>query len=111
MADIHERKMTMIRFHIPDMHCGGCVRRIAKGIQGVGPAAKVEAGLPSGEVHVDGSAVTAALISALADSVYLRRSGLLLGPPMRVLRRRRTIRGTEGATPRRGGPAPRLRHP
>jgi copper chaperone len=62
--------MTMIRFEVPDMHCGGCVRRIAKAVQSVDPAARIEADVASREVRVDGSADPAALMAALAEAGY-----------------------------------------
>ena len=60
----------MIRFQVPDMHCGGCVRRVTKAVQSVDPAARVEADVPSREVRVEGSADPAALMAALAEAGY-----------------------------------------
>lgn len=60
----------MIRFQVPDMHCGGCVRRVTKAVQSVDPAATVEADVPSREVRVEGSADPAALMTALAKAGY-----------------------------------------
>ena len=37
----------MIRFQLPHRHRGGGVRRIAKAVQGLGPAARVEAEPPT----------------------------------------------------------------
>ena len=60
----------MIRFQVPAMHCGGCVRRVTKAVQSVDPAATVEAEVESREVRVDGSADPAALMAALAAAGY-----------------------------------------
>ena len=60
----------MIRFQVPDMHCGSCVRRVTKAVQSVDPTAKVEADVESREVRVDGSADPAALMGALAEAGY-----------------------------------------
>lgn len=60
----------MIRFQVPDMHCGGCVRRVTKAVQSVDSAAKVEADVPGREVRVDSTADPAALLTALAEAGY-----------------------------------------
>jgi copper chaperone len=62
--------MTMIRFQVPDMHCGGCIRWVTKAIQSVDPAAKVEADAPSREVVVYSAADPAVLMAALAEAGY-----------------------------------------
>jgi copper chaperone CopZ len=69
-ADILTQEKTMIRFQVPDMHCGGCVRRVTRAVQSVDPAATVEADVPGREVRVEGSADPAALMAALAEAGY-----------------------------------------
>ncbi len=32
-----------MRFHVPNMKCGGCARGVTKAIQGVDPQARIEA--------------------------------------------------------------------
>ncbi len=60
----------MMRFQVPDMHCGGCVRRVTKAVQSVDPSATVEADVPSREVRVDASASSTALMAALTEAGY-----------------------------------------
>ncbi len=60
----------MIRFDVPDMSCGACARRVTKAVQGVDPAAQVEADLPAREVRIQSSADPAALRKALDDAGY-----------------------------------------
>ena len=60
----------MIRFDVPDMSCGACARRVTKAVQGVDPAAQVEADLPTREVRIQSSADPAALRKALDDAGY-----------------------------------------
>jgi copper chaperone len=60
----------MIRFQIPDMTCGACVRRVTRAVQGVDPAAQVEADPASHEAKVQSSVDPGALMAALAEAGY-----------------------------------------
>jgi copper chaperone len=60
----------MIRLQIPDMHCGACIRRVTRAIQGVDSAAQIEANAESREATVQSSADPAALMAALAEAGY-----------------------------------------
>ena len=60
----------MIQFQVPDMHCAACIRRVTKAVQGVDPAAKVEADAPSRALRIDSAADPAALLRALDEAGY-----------------------------------------
>ena len=57
--------MGMVRFHVPNMHCGGCVRAVTAALRGVDAHAEVQADLDRREVAVKGTADPAALAAAL----------------------------------------------
>lgn len=61
----------MIRFTVPDMTCGGCVRGVTRAIRGVDSEARVEADPVTREVRVEGTrADEAALLDALAEAGF-----------------------------------------
>ncbi|MGG5810123.1 heavy-metal-associated domain-containing protein [Falsiroseomonas sp. CW058] len=59
----------MLRFHIPNMTCGGCAKGVTATLREAAPAAKVEIALDRREVSVDAAASEAAAIErALRDA-------------------------------------------
>ena len=61
----------MVRFHIPNMACGGCVKGVATAIQNVDPQAQVQPDLHVREVMITGtSSKPAALLQALKKAGY-----------------------------------------
>jgi len=64
-----------ISLHIPDMTCGHCVRTITSAIQGVAPAATVQADLATHTVQVDGAPDRAAILAAIGDAGYAVEAG------------------------------------
>jgi copper chaperone len=60
----------MLRFQIPNMTCGGCVRSVTKVLQGVDPNARIEADLSTHEVRVDSTADEGSLRALLAEAGY-----------------------------------------
>ena len=55
----------MLRFHVSNMTCGGCVKGVTRAIQGVAANAKVETDLSTREVAVSGAEDAAAIVEAL----------------------------------------------
>lgn len=65
-AFVRERKgASMIRFHVPNMSCSGCVRAVTAALRSVDPDTEVRADLTRREVVVEGTADPAALAQAL----------------------------------------------
>ncbi len=62
--------MGMVRFHVPGMHCGGCVRAVTAALQGVDAHAEVHTDLERREVAVKGTADAAALATALREAGF-----------------------------------------
>ena len=60
----------MIRFHIPNMTCGGCIRSISNALLGVDPQARIETDLAAHEVRVDSASDENAFRAALAEAGY-----------------------------------------
>ena len=60
----------MHRFHVPDMHCGGCLRSVTRALQKVDPHAQVEGDLDSRVVTVASSVEATRLLSALMSAGY-----------------------------------------
>ena len=60
----------MLRFHVPNMTCGGCAKSVTKAIQSVDSQAGIEADPAPREVRVQSSADHQALIAALADAGF-----------------------------------------
>ena len=59
-----------MKFHLPDMSCGGCVRGVTRAIQSVDPAAEVKADLESHKVRVTTGAARESLVAALAEAGF-----------------------------------------
>jgi copper chaperone len=59
-----------MQFHVENMTCGGCARSVAKAIQSVDPAAKVEADPAARSVVVTTASPRAAIEAALAEAGY-----------------------------------------
>ena len=61
----------MLRFHVPKMACGGCVKGVTAAIQNIDPLAQVQADLHVREVTVTAtSSEPAALLQALKKAGY-----------------------------------------
>lgn len=60
----------MLRFHVPDMTCGGCLKAVTRSIQKVDPQALVEGTLGTREIAVTSDKSETALLSALAEAGY-----------------------------------------
>ncbi|TNC74747.1 heavy-metal-associated domain-containing protein [Rubellimicrobium roseum] len=60
----------MLQFQVLDMHCAACVRRVTKAVQGIDPAARIEADAPARALRVDSAADPAALLRALEEAGY-----------------------------------------
>ena len=61
----------MLRFHIPNMVCGGCVKGVRAAIQDIDPQAQVQPDLHVREVTVTAtSSGPAALLHALKKAGY-----------------------------------------
>jgi copper chaperone len=60
----------MLRFHIPTMTCGGCVKSIARAVAVLDPQARVDADLQSHEIEITAAADEAAIAAALRKAGY-----------------------------------------
>ena len=60
----------MLRFHVPNMTCGGCARSVTKAIQSVDGAAVIQTDPVAREVGIQSSADQQTLIAALADAGF-----------------------------------------
>jgi copper chaperone len=60
----------MHHLHIPDMHCGGCLRAIERAIQRLDPQAQVEGDLERRVISVRSSEEKALLQGVLAQAGY-----------------------------------------
>jgi copper chaperone len=60
----------MLRFHVPNMTCGGCARSVTKAIQSVDSAAGIETDPAAREVRIQSSADQQALATALANAGF-----------------------------------------
>lgn len=60
----------MLRFHVPNMTCGGCARSVTKAIQSVDSAARIETDPAAREVRIQSSADQQALTAALAEAGF-----------------------------------------
>jgi copper chaperone len=64
------RRVRMFRISVPDMTCGGCVRRVTNAIRSVDPAADVTATPATREVTIATHASEQAVLTALAEAGY-----------------------------------------
>lgn len=60
----------MLTFHVPEMHCDGCVRSLTKAAQALDPAALVAADMGSHLVTVTTSADGPAVAEAFEDAGF-----------------------------------------
>ncbi len=60
----------MESFKLPDMTCGGCVRKVTQAVQKIDPAAEVQADLASHEVKVQSAQPRPALEAALKSAGF-----------------------------------------
>ena len=60
----------MLTFHIPDMHCDGCVRSLTKAVQSLDQAATLQADLDNHTVQVTTGAPTEAVSKAFEDAGF-----------------------------------------
>lgn len=59
-----------MQFHVENMTCGGCVRRVTKAIQALDPAAQVEAEPATRTVVVASSRTRDEIEAVLAEAGY-----------------------------------------
>ena len=64
------KEITMLRFHILNLACGGCVKSATKALQSVDPNARIETNLSVHEMRVESTADTSSLRAALAKAGY-----------------------------------------
>lgn len=64
----------MLRFHIPNMACGGCAKSVTRALQGVDPHARIEINQDAREVRVDTKADEQTLLTVLTKAGYLAES-------------------------------------
>ena len=60
----------MLRFHVPTMTCGGCVKSIARAVTGLDPQAEVHADLSAHEVSITTTLPADAVAAALRRAGY-----------------------------------------
>ena len=59
-----------MKFHVPDMSCGGCARSVAKAVTLLDEQAKVDADTVSRTVSVETTAPAAQVMKALEDAGF-----------------------------------------
>lgn len=62
-----------MQFHVDDMTCGSCVKRITMAISGLDPDARIEADTVARRIKVATTVSADAVIRALADDGYVAR--------------------------------------
>lgn len=60
----------MLRFHVPNMTCGGCARAVTKALQNVDAAARIEADPARHEIRIETTADEFVLQAALEKAGY-----------------------------------------
>jgi copper chaperone len=60
----------MLTFHIPEIHCEGCIRSLTKAVQSLDQSATLTADLQSGRVTVQTSAPASAVTEVFEDAGY-----------------------------------------
>ncbi|MEB0135605.1 heavy-metal-associated domain-containing protein [Actimicrobium sp. CCC2.4] len=60
----------MLRFTIPNMHCGGCAKSVTKALLSADPQARIETDLPAHEVRVDSTLDGSVLLAVLSEAGY-----------------------------------------
>jgi copper chaperone len=60
----------MLTFHVPEMHCDGCIRSLTKAVQALDQNATLTADLPSRRVTVQTSAPGASVAEAFEDAGF-----------------------------------------
>lgn len=60
----------MLTFHIPDMHCDGCIRSLTKAVQAIDPSATLTADLESHRVNVSTTAPAQSVSAAFEDAGF-----------------------------------------
>ena len=60
----------MLRFHVPNMTCGGCAKSVTKALQSVDPQARIETNPPAREVRVDSALNKSAFLAVLSEAGY-----------------------------------------
>ncbi|MGE7955616.1 heavy-metal-associated domain-containing protein [Pseudomonas sp. NPDC089530] len=60
----------MLRFHIPNMTCGGCAKSVTRALLSVDPQARIETDPPTREVRVESTLDANALRSVLSEAGY-----------------------------------------
>lgn len=60
----------METFQLPDMTCGGCVRKVTQALQRADPAVQVEVDLPAQRVQVRSEQPREALAEALREAGF-----------------------------------------
>lgn len=59
-----------MQFHVPDMHCGGCLRGVTRAIHSVDPSAEIEADPPSRRVTILSAHPATDFLPALAAAGF-----------------------------------------
>lgn len=60
----------MIRFHIPNMTCGGCAKSVTKALLSIDPRARIETDPPAREVRIDSDLDKSAFLAVLSEAGY-----------------------------------------
>jgi len=60
----------MLRFHVPNMTCGGCARSVTKALQSVDAAARIDTDPARHEIRIETSVDESVLQTALEKAGY-----------------------------------------
>jgi copper chaperone len=57
----------MLRFHVPGMTCGGCVKAVTRAVHGIAPGASVDVDLATKLVIVSGASLDSPRIASAIE--------------------------------------------
>jgi len=60
----------MLRFHVPNMTCGGCAKSVSRALSSVDPKARIETDPAAREVRIESSAGEQELLAVLEEAGY-----------------------------------------
>jgi copper chaperone len=60
----------MLRFHVPNMACGGCARSVTRAMSTIDPKARIEIDRVSREVRIDTQVNEQSILAALGQAGF-----------------------------------------
>lgn len=60
----------MLRFHVPNMTCGGCARSVTKALSSIDPTARIDIEPSMREVRIESSVEEERILNVLKEAGY-----------------------------------------